>query len=310
MVNTLVTPTIVTFANSAGNYILSGTGGIGGAASLTVTGSDTVTLSTINTYTGPTTVTGGTLVIGAAAALPSGSAVMVGNGTTPAILQLASGIGQVTLPSLTINPGGVFDITNNTLVINYASGADPVAAIRGYLKSAYQGGIWTGTGLTSSTVRGEVANAIAHGGGVWSIGYLDVSKDTAATSATQIYVEPALIGDANLDGSVTFIDLGIVAQNLGAINDDWEHGDFNYDGTTNFLDIGLLAQNLSKTVLNTPLDEIIPDPSAAVTAQWNLAVAELQANETEPANLPEPGMVGLMALGAGGLMARRRRRRA
>jgi hypothetical protein len=125
----------------------------------------------------------------------------------------------------------------------------------------------------------------------------------------QIVYTPALIGDANLDGSVTFIDLGIVAQNLGAINSDWEHGDFNYDGSVNFLDIGLLAQNLNKTVLNTPLDEMIADPSAAVTAQWNLAVAELAANETEPADLPEPRVLSLLAVGALGLMARRRRRR-
>jgi hypothetical protein len=134
------------------------------------------------------------------------------------------------------------------------------------------------------------------------------SNAVVTAIGNQIVYTPALIGDANLDGSVTFIDLGIVAQNLGAINSDWEHGDFNYDGTTNFLDIGLLAQNLNNTTLNTPLSELIPDPSAALTAQWNLAVAEVQANETQPADLPEPGMIGLLAVGAGGLLARRRRR--
>jgi hypothetical protein len=102
--------------------------------------------------------------------------------------------------------------------------------------------------------------------------------------------------------------LGIVAQNLGATNDDWEHGDFNYDGTTNFLDIGLLAQNLNKNILNTPLGEMVPDPSAALTAQWNLAVAEIQANQTQPADLPEPGTMGLLVAGAAGLLTRRRRR--
>jgi hypothetical protein len=219
---------------------------------------------------------------------------------------------------LTLSGSGTLDITNNSLAINYGTAADPVATIRGYLKSAYNGGIWTGPGLTSSAVAAQVAATIAaHTGGVYGIGYVDGGVDpnqarNAVVKAVgnQIVYTPALIGDANLDGSVTFIDLGIVAQNLGAINSDWEHGDFNYDGTTNFLDIGLLAQNLSKTVLNTPLDEMIADPSAAVTAQWNLAVAELAANETEPANLPEPGMMGVMAIGAGGLLVRRRRRRA
>jgi hypothetical protein len=120
----------------------------------------------------------------------------------------------------------------------------------------------------------------------------------------QIVYTPALIGDANLEGSVTFIDLGIVAQNLGAINSDWAHGDFNYDGSVNFLDIGLLAQNLGRTILNTPPGEMIPNPSAALTADWNLAVAELNAN-TRSDNLPEPATTALLAAGAAGLLTRR-----
>jgi len=114
---------------------------------------------------------------------------------------------------------------------------------------------------------------------------------------------PALVGDANLDGSVTFIDLGIVAQNLGATNADWMHGDFNYDGTVNFLDIGLLAQNLSRNILNTPLGA---DVSPAFAAQWNLAVAEIMANGGAT-GVPEPGVLGLVA-GAGMMMLRRRGR--
>jgi hypothetical protein len=76
----------------------------------------------------------------------------------------------------------------------------------------------------------------------------------------------------------------------------------------NFLDIGLLAQNLNKTTLNTPISELVPDPSPALTAQWNLAVAEIEANQTQPADLPEPGMISLLGVAAGGLMMRRRRR--
>jgi hypothetical protein len=54
---------------------------------------------------------------------------------------------------------------------------------------------------------------------------------------------------------------------------------------------------------------MIPDPSAAVTAQWNLAVAEIQANTVQPTDLPEPGMISLLAVGGIGLLARRRRNR-
>jgi MYXO-CTERM domain-containing protein len=132
--------------------------------------------------------------------------------------------------------------------------------------------------------------------------------EQSVASGNEIVIQPALAGDAKLTGSVTFIDLGIVAQNLGATNADWGHGDFNYDGNVNFLDVGLLVQNLNQSVLNTPLSELVPDPSATLTAQWSLAVAELEANETEPADLPEPGLAGLAAAGLGWMLARRRRR--
>jgi autotransporter-associated beta strand protein len=254
----------------------------------------------------------GSLTIGRPQVFVGGT---VPDGTVAAsgYLRIAPNSGTNIQSSLTINPNATLDITQgNSLEINYGVGnPDPEATIRGYLKSAYNSGIWTGAGLTSSSVQAQVANAIAHGGGVWSIGYADGNVDLNQSIAApgQIVVRPTLVGDTNMDGSVTFIDLGIVAQNLGAINSDWQHGDFNFDGTTNFLDIGLLAQNLSKTVLNTPLAEMVPDPSAALTAQWNLAVAEIQSNSvTQPADLPEPASIGVLALGAMGLMGRRRRR--
>jgi hypothetical protein len=330
------------FAGSNGTYILSdGTltapkvyvggfsSGSGGTGTLTI--SNTGQLSVAGTLTvfntGTMNMNGGTasaavLNLAGSYTQMAGSATfgqITGNGPVAisgGITTLSAGGGASQVSSLTLSGAGTLDITNNTLAINYGAAADPVATIRTYLKSAYNGGIWTGPGLTSSTVAAQVAATIAaHTGGVYGIGYVDGGIDlnqsnNAIVQATgnQIIYTPALIGDANLDGSVTFIDLGIVAQNLGAINSDWEHGDFNYDGTTNFLDIGLLAQNLSKTTLNTPLDQMLPNPSAALTAQWNLAVAELESNSTQPADLPEPGMIGLLTLSAAGLMTRRRRR--
>jgi autotransporter-associated beta strand protein len=316
---------------------------ISGTGAVTYAGAGPLTFNGANTYTGGTTISAGTLVIPSIGAFPSGGSVadnsafqinagiaaapvILGAAATPGIsgvgalivgknaattgyAQLAPGSGAATLASLTINTGSSFDITkNNILIINYGTTADPIATIRGYLKSAYYGGIWTGTGLTSSSVQLQVANTIANGGGgVWSIGYAD-GVDVGQTIAVgnQLVIKPALAGDANLDGSVNMMDLGVVAQNLGSTHGDWMHGDFNYDGAVNFLDIGLLAQNLNSTAINTPLSEFIPDPSAALTAQWNLAVAELQSNSTQPANLPEPGMMSVLVISAAGLLTRRR----
>jgi autotransporter-associated beta strand protein len=233
----------------------------------------------------------------------------VGTAAMTSNVLLLPNTGTSTLGALNIVSGSTLDISNNKLVINFVAGSDPIANIRGYLHSAYANGVWTGTGLTSGTVQTQVANAIAahNGTGIWSIGYADGAKDRQQTLAVgnQLVFEPALAGDTNMDGSVTFIDLGIVAQNLGAINADWQMGDFNYDGTVNFLDIGLLAQNLSKNQLNTPLGA---DVSASFASQWNLAVAEIQAN-VSATPVPEPSEIGLAILAAGCIFSRRRRPR-
>jgi hypothetical protein len=296
-------------AGSSGKYTISGgslsVGGaiaVFGGGQLNINGGNT-TAGVLN-LTGPYTQTAGAASFGQ---ITGNGPITITGGTTT--LNAGGGVSQIS--SLSLSGAGTLDITKtNSLVVNYGLSPDPVATIRGYLKSAYHGGIWNGTGLTSSSVKAQVAGAIANGGGVWSIGYADGSQDITQTIAVgnQLVIRPALAGDANMDGSVTFIDLGIVAQNLGATNSDWEHGDFNYDGTTNFLDIGLLAQNLSRTMLNTPLSEVVPDASAVFKAQWNLAVAEVEGNSVfQPTNLPEPRMVGMLAAMSACLLARRGR---
>jgi hypothetical protein len=177
--------------------------------------------------------------------------------------------------TLTIDNTGTVDIQANSVTINFAAGFDPVATIRGYLKTAYNGGVWTGTGLTSTTVEAQVANAIKHGGGVYAIGYADGSLDAGLQSVAtgnQIVLEPEIVGDATLDGTDNFLDIGRVAQNLSKINTDWVHGDFNYDGTTNFLDLGLTAQNLNKSKVNTTLAATVPSGTTPAVIQSVLAI--------------------------------------
>ena len=78
--NTTVNPASVTANDSAKDFIISGTGGIAGAAGLTKTGTGTLTLSTSNSFTGPTVVTGGVLQFGNNT--PFGSSAVVTNGGT------------------------------------------------------------------------------------------------------------------------------------------------------------------------------------------------------------------------------------
>ena len=68
-------PTMVTMSSTSHNYTLSGAGGIGGSASLTLasTNTQTLTLATVNTYSGDTTISAGTLALGGAGTLGGGN---------------------------------------------------------------------------------------------------------------------------------------------------------------------------------------------------------------------------------------------
>mgnify|MGYP005853444919 CR=1 FL=1 len=93
----------------------------------------------------------------------------------------------------------------------------------------------------------------------------------------QFYAFPD--GDANMDKTVGFSDLLVLSQNYGQGGKRWTAGDFTGDDTVNFADLLVLSQNYNVTF---PADQV---GGAAV---------------------PEPGTLGLLALGAVGLLRRRR----
>jgi hypothetical protein len=82
----------------------------------------------------------------------------------------------------------------------------------------------------------------------------------------------ALPGDATLDGMIGILDLGELANNYGKDHCTWSQGDFNGDTLVNILDLAILANKYSTT----------------------------------GASLPEPATLAI--LGAGALLALRRRR--
>jgi len=169
---------------------------------------------------------------------PGGSA-FIGSGATG-----TAGSGMLTANSLSIASGQTLDLTDNNLQVSYTSGNNPIAAIRNYLSNGYGGGAWNGNGTAGNVGRIISSTAAAAGR---TLGYADSADNVVAGLASNtILVKYTIPGDANLDGSVNFSDLVILAQHYGA-NATWDQGDFGYGGKVNFADLVALAQNYNKS---------------------------------------------------------------
>jgi autotransporter-associated beta strand protein len=329
------------FNNTSGVTVtLSGAvGQSAGAWGVTKDGLGTLTFdgASPNTYTGSTRVNAGTLILNKTAGQnavagnldvfggtvrlmasnqiadtatvtvsnPSSTLDLNGNSETIASLNgtggnvtLGGGSGGAVLVTQAINlTGGTIDLTNDALVVNYTTGGSPATfnAVKASILSGYNasGVHWTGLGITSSTARdsattngvgyAEAADVLGAAGGVFQ----GVSVD-----GTAVLARFTLLGDATLDGTVDFNDLVKLAQNYNTAGTTWSSGDFTYDGLTDFNDLVKLAQNY-----NTAL------PAAAIAG----APADFDQDLARAfASVPEPGALGLIGLGAVGLLRRRR----
>jgi GH35 family endo-1,4-beta-xylanase len=122
--------------------------------------------------------------------------------------------GRSTLVSWSISGDGRFDLTNNSLIVNYPEFDSPIEQIR--------------QDLADGRLMTSLATA-AH-----RLGYADdgAKVDVAFTFA----------GDTDLDGDVDVADLGNLAsawQTSGL----WTAGDFDYSGFIDVSDLGMLASN-------------------------------------------------------------------
>ncbi|MGD0767798.1 MAG: autotransporter-associated beta strand repeat-containing protein [Tepidisphaeraceae bacterium] len=155
--NSTVSPGSVIVNNSAGDYTISGTGSIAGAASLTKSGSRMLTLSTANTYSGGTTVNAGTLVVNNASGSATGSGSVTLNGGILASGTTGSISGNVLAgaASHTIAPGGVGTvgsliigglISTNLTTLNFDLGTGTGTVTNGDLLTLGSGTVSIGSG--------------------------------------------------------------------------------------------------------------------------------------------------------------------
>ena len=133
-VNTTVSPDGIVISNNATSYAFTGTGSIGGVASLTKLGSGSVTLGlTGDSFAGGTTISNGTVTLGAANAIGSGN--------------------------LALAPAGTLELAGNSQSVSGLSGSgtidNDIAANVTLTTGSGGGGLWSGT-ITNVAVGGGV----------------------------------------------------------------------------------------------------------------------------------------------------------
>lgn len=135
---------------------------------------------------------------------------------------------------------GVLDLTNNTAV------RDGTGILVNYYSSrtnnGYNGGLWNGA--EPAIISSTAANSEAYDGvgyGIASIIGLP-RFGTFQTTSEDVVLRYTLLGDLNLNRSVGFEDLLLLARRFNTTG-FWYQGDVTYDGLINFSDMLALGRN-------------------------------------------------------------------
>jgi hypothetical protein len=230
------------------------------------------------------------------------NALTVNDGGKALVTRLAGATGPtlLTTKALTIatNTAQV-DLGSNAMIVDYAAGSSPLAAVRSAVTSGYAGGAWTGPGIVSSAAAANPNAAVGYAESSDVIGAGGGNFMGQTVDGDSILTRYTLSGDATLDGVVDFNDLARLAQNYNVADGNriWGEGDFTYDGNVDFNDLAKMAQNY-----NTNL------PAAAEIAALGGGASFGEDLARAFAQVPEPGALTLLAVAGGALVGRRRRR--
>ncbi len=247
---------------------------------LTKSSGGTLTLAAKPGYTGQTTVSGGKLHLTGGAIQGSGD-MTITNGALIEVNADGGTNGVSVIKNLTTTGAGShIEIHNNDMVLDYGANPSTYTDVVNKVKSGLVllGG--TGTeGISSvevdaQTVAGTMLAVVDDGDPLISGAITEISGLAIPSPTSSILVKYTWFGDSNLDGVVdgsdyALIDTGFTA---GGALGGWVFGDYDYSGTIDGSDYALIDTGFI----------------------------------SQTGALPEPTTLGLLGLGAMGMLRRRR----
>jgi fibronectin-binding autotransporter adhesin len=254
------------------------------------TGQFTVAITSGGVVPGSMTVTGNTPYTFTGGNIGSGSSTSL-TVASGAKMTVDRGAGsRITVELGSLSNSGTINLENNWLIVhnpNQTAADNTTAAIFTQLQNGFAGGTWAGG--TSPSIISSGPNGAA-GSSLYTLGEVE--------SGTDVLVKYAYYGDADLTGHVdgtdySQIDTGFGSQGGAHPLTGWQNGDFNYDGHIDGSDYSLIDNSFNTQLASAPAAQIAVNTSEIASGS---------------AAVPEPASLGLLGIGAIGLMSRRRRR--
>ncbi len=250
------------FNNTGSINVQVGTLGIGasysGAPAGAITVSSGATLDVLSSFAQPAGITNN----GAMNFSGSGDTCgrITGNGSltiSGGSLALNTGSGCSIASSLTIDTSTTLDLKNNDLIVHSGS----LTTLTAEIALGYNGGTWTGSGLTSSAAAATQNTAIGIELNSNGSSALMTAFEGQTVTSTDILIKYTYFGDANLDGVVNGSDYTLIDNGFNNKLTGWRNGDFNYDGVVNGDDYTLIDN-----AFNTQGAKITSGPSEMIAA--------------------------------------------
>ena len=193
------------------------------------------------------------------------------------MLELANAAARTNV--LANNPG--VDVQAGRVVFDYSgAGDDPKTAVLNHLKAGYALGFASGPMFCSTAIGTKVG-----------LGWVDSGVGTGGTGT--VTVQPAVYGDADLNGAVGSSDLSIVLSDFGKPGIS-ATGDFDYNGTVGSSDLSIVLADFGQTLQASFNVMITRDLDAAAIGMMNDAgIGQCRAGNPGVAGRRPVGSVGL-----------------